>query len=355
MLYSRFRLKIFVGSLLCASSVFAASFKPDHHPKTEKIEWPTELSDAEKEGLLRQIEILKKPRRSKKKYDRRELLFVARCILKKEKVCQQGALFDHVRPLRLNPENNRGTIQFTGYFTPQIDVKRQKTDEFRYPIYRKPKEWHVGNGPHGTREEIENGLLDGRGLEIAWTKQPLAIFNMQTQGSGMVKFEDGSERLLAYDGKNGHSYTGIGKLLVDDGHLSSRDLTFESIETFFEENPEHIENYLYQNRAYAFFKPKGRAPLGASGVALTAGHSIAVDPKIIPYGSVLIGKVPILDSKHRLVRHEWRLLFAQDSGGAVEGSGHVDLFTGIGESAKELASHLSHRGELWLLLKKKNA
>jgi membrane-bound lytic murein transglycosylase A len=324
--------------------------------KTENFDWQREPTKHEVEGALRQVEILKSRQKGTLGFERRDLLFVARCILKKEKTCRDGDIARHLRAQRLTGSDGRGNVQFTGYFTPEIEARKRKDDNFRYPIFKRPREWRDENGPHATREEIDKlGVLDGRGLEIAWTKRPLAIFMMQVQGSAIARFEDGSERLLAYDGKNGQPYVSIGRLLVEDGHISAKSISLDAIETFFEERPDLVEKYLYQNPSYVFFKAKGRYPKGAAGSHLTPGHSIAVDPKIIPYGAILIGKVPILGPTNRVVRHEWRLLFAQDTGGAIVGGTHVDLYTGIGEDAKNLASNMHHYGELWILLPNKPA
>lgn|GEM_PF-3349105 len=322
--------------------------------KTDNFDWQRDPSPPEKEAAHRQIEIIRKNGVKNKEFSRRELRFVARCILRKEASCKHGDLRYHLKAQRLTGSDGRGNVQYTGYYTPLIEASRIESEEFKYPIYKRPKGWRDDNGPHATREEIDKlGVLKGMGLEIAWTKRPLAIFMMQVQGSAIARFADGTEKLLSYDGKNGQPYVSIGKLLVEDGHISSRAISLEVIEDFFEKNPQFVEKYLYQNPSYVFFRAKGKEPRGASGSHLTAGHSIAVDPRVIPYGAVLIGKVPILGPSDRVVRHEWRLLFAQDTGGAIIGGTHVDLYTGIGEDAKKLASHMHHYGELWILLPNK--
>ena len=106
------------------------------------------------------------------------------------------------------------------------------------------------------------------------------------------------------------------------------------------------------NPSYVFFKEGNGVVKGAGAIPLTAGHSIAVDPKYIPLGSTLLAKVPIADEKGNFVKHEYRILFAQDTGGAINGPGHVDLFTGVGKSAKKIACNTHHFGELWLIAPK---
>lgn len=320
------------------------------------LDWPRQMNDSEVSGLSKQMDVLKRIRTGNELVGRKDLLFVVKCLLKRESICKGDNFKDNLRVHRLNGADGRGNVQFTGYFTPQISASRQKSKAFPYPIFKRPPSWLKENGPHATREEIDKGgVLNGKGLEIAWTNRPLAIFAMQMQGSGIIKFEDGTESLLAYDGKNGHEYVSIGSLLVEDGHIEPHALTFDDIETFFKENPLHIEKYLYKNPSYVFFKPKKGRPKGAAGVELIAGHSIAVDPKVIPLGSVLVGKVPVLDESFRLVGHEWKLLFAQDTGGGIDGPSHVDLYMGAAKEAKQIARHMKHDGEIWLLLRRQRS
>jgi membrane-bound lytic murein transglycosylase A len=255
---------------------------------------------------------------------------------------------------RLTGADGRGNIQFTAYYTPVINVRKNKDAEHRFALYKRPPSWKGPDEVYLTRKQIDGECaLAGQGLEIAWTKSPLDIFMMQVQGSGLAMFEDGTSQILAFGGKNGHPYVGIGRVMVEDGHISAKDISLKSIQKWFDAHPDKLEHYLYQNPSYVFFKPKGSEALGSTGLPLVAGHSIAVDPTVIPYGSVLLARVPVLGDNNRLSHHEWRLLFAQDTGAAIKGPGHIDLYTGIGEEAERKASALHHYGEVWLLVKGK--
>ena len=113
-----------------------------------------------------------------------------------------------------------------------------------------------------------------------------------------------------------------------------------------------MEEVLYSNPSYVFFRPSKARVSGAGPVPLTPEYSIAVDPKYIPLGSCLLAAVPIHDKKGNFTHHEYRILLAQDTGGAINGPGHVDLYTGIGKQAKRDAGYTHHYGGLWLLLPK---
>ena len=60
---------------------------------------------------------------------------------------------------------------------------------FTVPVYRRPTD--LGDGPYYTRAEIEQGALKGKGLEIAWVQDPVALFEVQVQGSGRIHLAEG--------------------------------------------------------------------------------------------------------------------------------------------------------------------
>lgn len=249
---------------------------------------------------------------------------------------------------QISGEDGRGHVHFTSYFTPIIKVSDKPGEHFKYPLYRKPETWQ---GQLPAREEIDGrGLLAGRGLELAWSSSLLDNFFMHVQGSGYVEFPDGRRLMLAYDGVNGHAYTSIGRYLVSRGYISSDAISLQSITQWFGQNPDSLQQVLYRNKSYTFFTATDAQPTGASALPLTPGYSIAVDPRYIPLGAVLLGRIPVLNEAGKLERHEYRILTAQDKGGAVKGAGHVDLYAGAGDAARELAGAMHHYGNLWLIL-----
>ncbi|MEM8910077.1 MAG: murein transglycosylase A, partial [Bacteroidota bacterium] len=249
---------------------------------------------------------------------------------------------------KIEGEDGRGNVHFTGYFTPVVPVRKEKTEAFQYPLYTYPKDW---DGQLPSRQQIDGeGVLNGLGLELAYAKSAIDIYFMQVQGSGIVAYEDGQQELFAYNGSNRHSYRSIGRYMVERGWTTPSHVSLKAIKNYLERNPEMVDSILFANPSYVFFDPVKSAPKGAGLVPLTAMHSIAVDTRYIPLGSVLLATVPIINHKNKVIRHDYRLLVAQDVGGAINGPGHVDLYTGIGESARRKASALHHYGSLWLLL-----
>jgi len=247
-------------------------------------------------------------------------------------------------------QDQRGNVKYTGYFTPEFKVRKKKNSIYKYPLYAYPKTW---TGKLPSRQQIEEeGVLDSLNLEICYSKNKLDIYFMQVQGSGYVQYQNGTRELLSYAGTNQHSYKSIGKFMVENNYTSADSVSLTSIKSFFRKNPNLVDSILFANPSYVFFNPQSSDPIGAGNVPLTPNYSIAVDKKIIPLGSCLLGTVPVLDKDRNFSHHEYRILLAQDVGGAIKGTGHIDLYTGIGSHSEKQASNLHHYGKLWLLLPK---
>ncbi len=250
---------------------------------------------------------------------------------------------------RIWGRDQRGNVQFTGYFTPVIKVSRSPKGRFKYPIYSRPLEW---DGPLPTRAEIEGeGVFEGLGLELAYAANKVDLYYMQVQGSGYVEYPDGQRELFAYNGSNRHPYRSIEKYLIERPDLDVPKLSIAGIRSFLQQQPELTDSVLFQNPSYTFFIRQKTLPSGAGNVPLTPLYSIAVDRRYIPLGSCLLAAFPVFNPrKQRVTHHEYRLLVAQDVGGAIRGPGHVDYYTGIGADASRIAGNLKAYGHLWLLL-----
>jgi len=256
--------------------------------------------------------------------------------------------------IQLDGDDGRGNVYYTGYYTPVLKVSRVQTNEYKYPIYARPKNW---SGKLPTRRQIDGaGVLNGKGLEIAFTNNLLDIYFMQIQGSGIVEYPDGTNQILAFAGSNGHKYRSVGKYLMKTGHANAQNISLKRIKLFFRKNPHLIDPLLYINESYVFFSlvKYQKTPKGAAHVPLTTGYSIAVDKKYIPLGSCLLAKVPIINKYNQIDRYDYRVLIAQDVGGVIRGPGRVDLYTGVGNKGRRKASALHHYGKLWLLSPKEN-
>jgi membrane-bound lytic murein transglycosylase A len=275
-----------------------------------------------------------------------------------------------------------GRVLFTGYYEPVLKGSLAKTDVYRYPIYRKPDDSvvvHLGkfrekyknerligrleNGelvPYYSREEIDGaGALENRGLEIAWFADPVDLFFLHIQGSGMICLADGSCFQVSYAQSNGRAYRSIGKLLIDSGKATRESLSMQGIKKTLRENPDQVQEILYYNESYVFFRTVEEGPVGSIGVALTGGRSIATDPAFFPRGALAFVRTrkPEIgpDGEIRSWASFSRFVLNQDAGGAITGPGRVDLFCGRGREAEIAAGHLKEDGELYFLVLKREA
>ncbi len=260
-------------------------------------------------------------------------------------------LQDNFRFHRLSGADSLGNILYTGYFTPTLQVKSKQDSVFKYPFYKNPSRRKNHQLPERSKIDYENALAN-KGLEIAWSNRLFDNFILHVQGSGIVEFEDGTKKILAYDGKNGHPYTSIGKYLKELGEIAEENMSLSAIDDWLVSHPEREQEVLSINQSYVFFKLKDPVPIGSANVKLTADYSIAVDTDIIPLGSTLLAEIPILDSANVFLKHEYRILFPQDRGGAIKGPGRIDLYCGIGAKGIATANSLNHYGRVWLLLPK---
>lgn len=261
-------------------------------------------------------------------------------------------LHEHLEAHQIWGSDRKGNVRFTGYFTPVVKVRKEPKGAYRHPLYGRPLEWEGGLP---TRRQIEGeGVLQGMGLELAYAADKVDIYYMQVQGSGFVEYPNGQLDLLAYNGTNRHPYRSIEKYIIGREDISPANLSISGIRRYLKNHPALLDTVLFQNPSYTFFSRKRSSqPKGAGSVPLTDGYSVAVDRRYIPLGSCLLAAFPVFDrEQHRVVRHEYRFLAAQDVGGAIKGPGHIDLYTGVGSDAARQAGRINHYGRLWLLLPK---
>jgi len=260
---------------------------------------------------------------------------------------------------------------FTGYYEPQIKASLIPREGYDCPIYGKPDDlktvdlgmfhprwegetlvYRIKNGtvkPYYTRQKIrEQEALEDKAPIIAWAKSPLDVFYLQIQGSGRLILPDGSIKYIGYAGKNGREYVSIGRELVERGFLSWEELSMQSIRKLLKENPGLKTKIMNKNPSFVFFKLRKDGPYGSMGGKLTPLASVAVDPQILPLGSILALNLELPDEcsgKDKLKG----LALAQDVGGVIKGH-HLDLFCGTGERAKYLAGHMKNKGRVYLML-----
>jgi len=275
------------------------------------------------------------------------------------------------RPARIAA---RGFV--TGYYEPEVAASLSRKPRFAVPLYRRPPDL-VGiddasrptgmdaemrfarRTPHGIEEyfdraAIESGALAGHGLELAFVESPVEAFFIHVQGSARLRLVEGGTMRVGFDGKSGHAYTSIGKLTVERGILRREDAHKQGLEGWLKANETQGRALMRENRSFIFFRRTGQTedegPLGAAGVPLTAGRSLAVDRTLVTFHTPLWVDAPGLAEPDRDGPTFRRLMISQDTGSAIVGPGRGDIFFGSGDTAETLAGNVRHAAAMTLLL-----
>lgn len=256
--------------------------------------------------------------------------------------------------------DGEGSVAYTGYFEPQYRASAVPNAEYRYPLYRRPPTLETWPLPHPTRLELEgvDGLAGGQGalagLELVWLASRLEAFLVQVQGSAKLQLTDGRVMSVGYAGRTEYPYTSIGRALVEDDKIAPDRLSLPNLLAYFESHPEELDRYLPQNERFIFFREgDGGPPTGSLSVPVTAGYSIATDRSLMPPGAIAAIQLAL---PQQTPQGDWvsqpttRLVLDQDTGGAIQGPGRVDLYVGSGSQAGELAGRINTSGRLYYLL-----
>ena len=246
---------------------------------------------------------------------------------------------------------------FTGYYEAEVDGSRVKTKDFNVPLYKVPAKLAGRRSRVYTqydRKQIENGALAGKGLEICWIKNPVDAFFAQIQGSTRVKLDDGKLLRLNYIASNGKHYTPVGHILIEEGVYTPEEMSMDKIREYMEANPKQGKALREKNKSFVFFSETPLGPtdecIGAQGVPLTPGRSIAVDPSMHAYGEPIWidAKFPLKsDVPEDAFQH---LMVAQDTGSAIRGAARADLYFGHGEDAPHIAGRIKQFGKFVMLV-----
>ncbi len=266
----------------------------------------------------------------------------------------------------------------TGYYQPRCKGSLVKAAPFICPVYRLPPDLiqaktHTPQGvteqvgrlekgrlvPYWSRAEIET-QEPLRGNELCYLADPVELFLMQVQGSGLVELADGSLRQLLFAGSNGRPYRSIGRLLVDEGRLSLAEVDMPRIRRYLQEHRQDRQRILHYNERYIFFTMSvptpGSGPVGSMGAVLTPGRSVALDQTLFPLGGLYFLQTerpvdspdvpPLWQPLNRFVLH-------QDTGAAINGGKRLDFFWGSGDYPERAAGLMKQPGRFYLLMLKK--
>lgn len=303
---------------------------------------------------------------------------------KRLKVCEKAirANINHRHSAKLFFEKNFVALKvltphskLTGYYEPEINGSRKKSQLYNIPIYRRPPDLvslindreraaknhrlsfmrRLGDKlvPFPTRRAIEEGALEGQNLELLYLSDLVDTFFMHVQGSARIRLDDGTTTRLGYDGKNGHPYSSIGKHLKETYKFSPHQLGLDAVKAWLREDKKRGQKVMWHNKSFIFFRELDRSqankgPVGAEGVSLSPRRSLAVDGSYHQLGLPIWLEVPTLT--HHGKQSFRQLMIAQDVGSAIKGPARGDIFWGSGKRAGEIAGGTNHKGKFTVLL-----
>jgi membrane-bound lytic murein transglycosylase A len=307
---------------------------------------------------------------------------------------------ENFRPVRIAKLGESSGL-LTGYYEPIVDGSRMPNPQFHVPLYRKPPDlvvqsqsaspnqknqnqkaasqnqkkagpapkrasWVFPNRgtvgrlndkkefePYHDRRAIEEGALDGKKLEICYIADPFEAMSIQIQGSARVRLEDGTILRLNYNGHNGHNYTAVGRILIERNLIPREEMSMDRIKRWMMANPDQAREVRGTNKSFVFFRISGlnneEEPVGAQGVHLSPGRSIAVD-KTHVYGTPFFIESELPVDNPRPATKFRRLMVAQDTGSAIIGPARADLYWGAGDDAGKVAGRIRHQGRFVMLM-----
>ncbi|MDH4944203.1 murein transglycosylase A [Sulfurimonas sp. C5] len=274
-------------------------------------------------------------------------------------------ILQNFQPYQLNNQkdgSDEGLL--TGYYLASIHASLEKSDKYKYPVYETPTDL-VSVDLSTIYPELKHYRLRGRLVEgkvipyytrkeaaklqapvLCYCDSKIDKFFLEIQGSGKVYLDDNSTMYIGYDNQNGHKYKAIGRYLIKLGEIEPENISMQSIRRWLELHPERIDEVLNYNKSMVFFKEKEQGAIGALGLPLTPMRSIAVDRRYIKLGTMVYLDADLEDKKIS------KIVFAQDTGGAIKGSVRADFFTGFGEDAQAIAGKLKAPLKMWVFLPK---
>lgn len=267
-----------------------------------------------------------------------------------------------------------GETLVTGYFEPELEGSLASSTTYSVPIYAKPsdlvklgrspselglphfltaaRKTTFGYEPYYTRTQIEQGALNGRGLELLYLHQRVDAYVMQVQGSGLIKLREGGKVRLGFAAKNGYPYTTVARRTNGRGQILREETPLEKLFGWLTGGAPKKQSPVWENQSYVFFRklPEDEAklgPHGAFGTALTAGRSLAIDPRYHRYGLPMWVHAPELTDDRG--RQFARLMVAEDTGSAIRGPVRGDIFWGTGARAGAIAWRTKHKCAFYVL------
>ncbi|MBW8035329.1 MAG: murein transglycosylase, partial [Planctomycetes bacterium] len=263
--------------------------------------------------------------------------------------------------------DNRGTVLFTGYYTPIFDGSMEETAKFKYPLYKLPKDLLKGPDgiiqgrrmpdggitPYPPRKEIEaTGML--KGSELLYLADPFEVYIAHVQGSAKIRLPDGELITVGYAASNGHEYKSVSRAMLDARVLNGDKMSLSAMIDYFKRNPGKVAGYIEQNPRFVFFQNAQSQPHGSINTPVTPMRTIATDKSVYPRACLAFVSTTLPRTSGASTVHRRYNAFAldQDTGGAIRAAGRCDIYMGVGDQAGKLAGQVYQEGKLYYLFLK---
>lgn len=263
--------------------------------------------------------------------------------------------------------DRKGTVLFTGYYSPIFKASLTPDATYKYPLYKRPVDLvtdPLTGEPKGRRlvsgevapwpsrsEILSSGTL--KGTELVYLTSDLDTYIIQVNGSAKLELTDGTTMYVGYAGKTDGQYVGLGQSMMDAGIFTEKDCTLQNIEAYYEKNPQQVNDFIDRNNCFVFFTTYngGNWPAGSLGFQVTEKETLATDKKIYPPGGLVFVDTKAINFANTKESFR-RFMLDQDTGGAIVAPGRADIFMGIGPGAEILAGAQYAEGTMYYLLLK---
>ena len=248
----------------------------------------------------------------------------------------------HFQPYQVYNENGGKTGTYTGYYSPIIKACRKQTSECNEPIMGVPTDGRNYKGV--SKRDIVNNKI---GRVLYWANI-VDVQNLQIQGSGMLKLEDGQNVKLNFAAVNDMPFKSIGTQLQNKGIKPEGGYSADAVWNHLKKNPKLAKEVIYNNPRYVYFyETNQKSAIGKLGTPLSKIRSVAMDDSIYTLG------LPVYINTYLSNGQAFnRLMIAQDTGSAIRGWIRADIFFGFGDDAYSVAQGQHAKGQMFILMPK---
>lgn len=246
------------------------------------------------------------------------------------------------QPYQVFNDNGGQTGTYTGYYSPVIPGCRKKTDVCNEPLMGIPTDGRNYKGV-SKKDIVEKQI----GRVLYWANI-VDVQNIQIQGSGMLKLDDGTIVKLNFAAVNDMPFKSIGEELRNRGIRPDGGYSSDAVWQHLKKNPSLARDVIYKNPRYVYFYESVPPDvIGKLGTPLSKIRSIAIDDDIYTIGMPVYISTNLSDG-----RKFERLMIAQDTGSAIRGWIRADIFFGKGDEAYKLAQGQHAQGKMFILMPK---